>query len=112
MRNVDVGALVNSGNTLLFRIAQTGTLRLYVNVPQTYANDIHVGQTAQLTVSNLPGRTVTGTVARTANALDPTSRTLLVEIQVAEQGRRPFARHVRPGRPAQLPYRRTADRCG
>ena len=82
LRNVDVGALVNSGNTLLYRIAQTGTLRLYVNVPQTYANDIHVGQRAQLTVSNLPERKFTGTVARTANALDPTSRTLLVEIQV------------------------------
>src|SRR5262249_32513020 len=83
MRNVDVGALVTSGNTLLYRIAQTGTLRLYVNVPQTYANDVRVGQKAQLTVSNLPGRTFTGTVARNANALDPTSRTLLVEVQVS-----------------------------
>jgi RND family efflux transporter MFP subunit len=82
VRNVDVGALVNSGNTMLYRIAQTGTLRLYINVPQTYANDVRVGQRAQLTVSNLPGRSFTGTVARTANALDPTSRTLLVEIQV------------------------------
>jgi len=82
LRNVDVGALVNSGNTLLYRIAQTGTLRLYVNAPQTYASVIHVGQQAQLNVSNLPGRTFTGTVARTANALDPTSRTLLVEVQV------------------------------
>jgi RND family efflux transporter MFP subunit len=81
-RNVDVGALVNSGNTLLYRIAQSGTLRLYLNVPQTYANDVHVGQRAQLTVSNLPGRNFTGTVARTANALDPSSRTLLVEVQV------------------------------
>jgi RND family efflux transporter MFP subunit len=82
LRNVDVGALVNSGNTLLYRIAQTATLRIYVNVPQTYANVIRVGQTAQLTVSNLPGRSFTGTVARSSNALDPTSRTLLVEVQV------------------------------
>jgi RND family efflux transporter MFP subunit len=82
VRNVDVGALVNSGNTLLYRIAQTGTLRLYVNVPQVYSGVIHVGQQAQLTVSNLPERTFRGTVARTANALDPTSRTLLVEVQV------------------------------
>ena len=82
LRNVDVGALVNAGNTLLYRIAQTGTLRLYVNVPQTYANDVRAGQRAQLTVSNLPGRKFTGTVTRTANALDPTSRTLLVEVQV------------------------------
>jgi RND family efflux transporter MFP subunit len=81
-RNVDVGALVNAGNTLLFRIAQTGTLRTYVNVPQTYASGVRVGQSARLTVSNLPGRQFTGTVARTANALDPASRTLLVEIHV------------------------------
>ena len=47
-RNVDVGALVSSGNTLLFRIAQTGTLRTYVNVPQTNASTIKPGQTARL----------------------------------------------------------------
>ena len=82
LRNVDVGALVNAGSTLLFRIAQTGTLRTYVNVPQANSSSIRVGQTAYLTVSNLPGRRFTGTVARTANALDPNSRTLLVEIQV------------------------------
>jgi RND family efflux transporter MFP subunit len=82
LRNVDTGALVSAGNTLLFRIAQTGTLRTYVNVPQTNASSIRPGQKARLTVSNLPGREFTGTVARTANALDPTSRTMLVEIQV------------------------------
>ena len=49
LRNVDVGALVNAGNTLLFRIAQTGTLRTYVNVPQTNASSIRPGQAAQLT---------------------------------------------------------------
>lgn len=81
-RNVDVGALVNAGSTLLYRIAQTGTLRTYVNVPQTNTNSIHVGQPARLSVTNLPGRYFNGTVARTANALDPTSRTMLVEVQV------------------------------
>jgi RND family efflux transporter MFP subunit len=82
LRNVDTGALVNAGNTLLFRIAQTATLRTYVNVPQAYADSVHTGQPAVLTVSNLPGRQFKGTVARSANALDPTSRTLLVEIHV------------------------------
>lgn len=82
-RNVDVGALVNAGNTLLYRVAQTGTLRTYVNVPQASSSSIHLGQTATFTVSNLPGRTFTGTVARTANALDPATRTLLVELRVA-----------------------------
>jgi RND family efflux transporter MFP subunit len=82
LRNVDSGALVNAGSTLLFRIAQTGTLRTYVNVPQSDANSVHRGDAAQLTVSNLPDRQFTGTVARTANALDPASRTLLVEVHV------------------------------
>jgi len=82
LRNVDVGALVNAGSTLLYRIAQTATLRTYVNVPQAYADSVRPGQAALLTVSNLPGRQFSGTVARTANALDPGSRTLLVEVQV------------------------------
>ena len=82
LRNLDAGALVNAGNTLLFRIAQTSTLRTYVNVPQASAGSIRPGQTAHLSVSNLPGREFTGAVARTANALDPNSRTLLVEVHV------------------------------
>jgi len=82
LRNVDVGALVNAGSTLLFRIAQTATLRTYVNVPQTNASGVRVGQPARISVSNLPGRHFTGAVARTANALDPASRTLLVEVHV------------------------------
>lgn len=85
LRNVDVGALVNAGTTLLFRIAQTGMLRTYLNVPQTYANSVHPGQSALLTVSNLPGRQFAGTVARTANALDPNSRTLLAEVHVPNE---------------------------
>jgi multidrug efflux pump subunit AcrA (membrane-fusion protein) len=82
LRNVDVGALVNAGNTLLFRVAQTGTLRAYLNVPQTNAGSIRIGQPARLRISSLPGREFPGTVARTANSLDPTSRTMLVEVQV------------------------------
>jgi RND family efflux transporter MFP subunit len=83
VRNLDVGALVGAGSTLLFRIAQTGTLRTYVNVPQASATFIHPGQPAKLRVTSFPGRSFSGTVARTANALDPASRTLLVEVQVA-----------------------------
>jgi RND family efflux transporter MFP subunit len=81
-RNVDVGALVSSGNTLLYRIAQTGTLRTYVNVPQSDVNSVHVGQAAALTVSHFPGRSFRGTVTRAANALDPATRTMLVEVDV------------------------------
>jgi RND family efflux transporter MFP subunit len=82
LRNVDVGALVNAGSTLLYRIAQTRVLRTYVNVPQSNADSVRTGQTAQLTVSNRPGRRFAGTVTRTAEALDPNSRTMLVEVQV------------------------------
>jgi RND family efflux transporter MFP subunit len=82
LRNVDTGALVTSANTLLFRIAQTDTLRMYVNVPQVSSASIHPGQSARLSVSSLPGRSFTGVVARSANSLDPSSRTLLVEVQV------------------------------
>lgn len=82
LRNVDVGALITAGNTLLYRIAQTGLLRIYVNVPQANASAIRKGQAAQVAVSDLPGRHFTGTVTRTADALDPASRTLLVEVQL------------------------------
>lgn len=82
LRNVDTGALVNAGSTLLFRIAQISSLRIYVNVPQAYADQMRDGTPAQVTVSNLPGRRFAGTVARTANALDPATRTLLVEVRV------------------------------
>ncbi len=85
-RNVDVGALVSTGSTLLYRVAQTGTLRTYLNVPQSSANDVHVGQGADVTLANFPGRHFAGRVSRTANALDPASRTMLVEVDIPNPG--------------------------
>jgi len=82
VRSVDVGALVNTGSTLLFRIAQIDKLRTYINVPQMSASSVRTGQPAVLTVANLPGRVFHGNVARTANALDPANRTMLVEVAV------------------------------
>lgn len=82
LRNVDTGALVTAGTTLLFRIAQTDVLRIYVNVPQSNSNSVRPGQPAVLTVANLPGREFHGTVARSSQSLDPASRTMLVEVQV------------------------------
>src|SRR5205807_3125930 len=76
VRNIDNGALVNEGSTLLYRIAQTDRLRTYVNVPQGDADSVRVGQQATLSIADLPGRKFTGTVTRTANALDPATRTL------------------------------------
>ncbi|HEX5230402.1 MAG TPA: efflux RND transporter periplasmic adaptor subunit, partial [Bryobacteraceae bacterium] len=82
LRNVDVGTLVNTGNTMLFRIAQNNPLRTYLNIPQSSAEDVHVGQMATLATPELPERKFSGAVTRTANALDPSSRTLLAEVQV------------------------------
>ena len=82
VRNIDVGALVNEGSTLLYRIAQTDRLRTYVNVPQADSSSVRVGQHATLSVSDLGGRKFPGQVTRTSNALDPATRTLLVEVQV------------------------------
>ena len=109
LRNVDVGALVTTGSTLLFRIAQMDTLRIYVNVPQSNASFIRQGQAASLRVSNLPGRTFAGAIARTASSLDPGSRTMLVEVHVANRdGANPpimWSRHCATSR------RRTSGAC-
>jgi RND family efflux transporter MFP subunit len=83
VRNVDTGALVSEGATLLFRVAQAGQLRIYVNLPQSEAAAVRPGQRASLTVPELPGRKFAGTVTRTSGALDPATRTLLTEVQVS-----------------------------
>ena len=82
VRNVDVGALITTGQTLIYRIAQTNILRTYVDVPQGNAPDIRVGQPAVLKIPDLAGRRFTGHVTRVADALDPSSRTMLTEVQV------------------------------
>jgi RND family efflux transporter MFP subunit len=82
-RNVDVGQLINAGSgTQLFRISAINVLRVYVNVPQIYSQTAVPGTTAQLTFDEFPGQSFTGKLVRTARAIDPTSRTLLVEIDV------------------------------
>jgi RND family efflux transporter MFP subunit len=85
LRNVDVGTLITAANTLMFRIAQTNVLRTFLNVPQTEAGGVHVGQAARIIMPDLPGKQFTGTVTRTSNSLDPATRTLLVEVQVPNQ---------------------------
>ncbi len=86
VRNVDPGSLITAGSTTgtteLFTLAQVDILRIFVYVPQSYAPDIKVDQTADVSVRELPGRVFQGTVARTAGAIDATSRTLLTEVHV------------------------------
>jgi len=84
VRNVDVGALIDSGSNAkeLFHEAAVHRLRLFVNVPEIYSRAAVAGMTADLTLSEFPGRTFAGTLARTAQAIDVASRTLLTEIDV------------------------------
>ncbi len=83
-RNVDNGALIKGdGNSQqLFRLAQINVLRVYVNVPESYSNDIAPGITTQLHIAEFPNNVFAGKVVHTAGAIDQTSRTLLTEIQV------------------------------
>jgi RND family efflux transporter MFP subunit len=84
-RNTDVGALIRVGASEgreLFRLAQIDTVRVMVQVPQTNIPTIHIGDVAVVTVQERPGRQFGGKIARTANALDPATRTLLTEIHV------------------------------
>src|SRR5690242_17954230 len=87
-RNTDIGDLINSGSsggvkTDLFHIAQPGTLRVYINLPEEYSQAMKVGMTARLGLAEFPGRVFRGRLVRTAEAINVTTRTLLIEIDVA-----------------------------
>ena len=86
-RNIDNGALVSAGNggqtSPLFHVAQTDTLRIYVTVPQTNARSVAAEQSAAVSFREIPEKTFDAKVVRTAGALDPASRTLLTELQLA-----------------------------
>jgi RND family efflux transporter MFP subunit len=86
-RNTDIGDLINSGSasgvkTDLFHISQPGKLRVYVNVPEEYSQGIKVGMTADLSLAEFPGRKFQGKLVRTADDINVTTRTLLIEIDV------------------------------
>src|SRR4029077_10696174 len=83
-RNVDPGALINAGSAgiELFIIARVDPLRVFTNVPQTYSPAIRKGMESYITVLEFPGQKFKGTVARTADAIDPATRTLLTEVDV------------------------------
>jgi RND family efflux transporter MFP subunit len=86
-RKTDIGDLIDAGasggsKTDLFDIAQPDRLRVYVNVPEAYSQAAKPGLTADLTLAEFPGRRFQGRLVRTAEAIDPASRTLLIEIAV------------------------------
>jgi multidrug efflux pump subunit AcrA (membrane-fusion protein) len=100
-RNVDVGALISAtGSSLgparsngaapsdvpsggeIFRLAEIGKLRILIAVPQTNTPGVRVGQTATVTVQQIPNQSFKGEVTRTSSSLDAQSRTLLTEVDV------------------------------
>ena len=86
-RNTDIGDLINSGSasgvkTDLFHISQPGKLRVYVNVPEEYTRGIKIGMTADLSLAEFPDRKFQGKLVRTADDINLTTRTLLIEIDV------------------------------
>lgn len=85
-RNVDTGALIDAGANSpgkeLFDLAATSRLRVYVNVPQSESRAAKPGRAAELTLAEFPGRHFDGRIVRTAEALDPVTRTLLTEVDV------------------------------
>src|SRR5207249_2251717 len=86
-RGTDRGALITAGSgngasPPLFRIAHVENLRIFVNVPQTFVRSIAVGQEVRVLVPEYPQRPFVGTIASTAGALDPASRTLLTEVRL------------------------------
>jgi RND family efflux transporter MFP subunit len=86
-RNTDIGNLIDSGSsggvkTDLFHIAQPGVLRVYVDVPESYAPSVKIGLIADLSLAEFPGRAFQGKVVRTSEAINMTTRTLQVEIDV------------------------------
>jgi RND family efflux transporter MFP subunit len=84
-RNTDVGALINAGQssgTELFRIADTRKLRIYVRVPEAFAADTKPGLEAALRFAEQPNHSFSAKTVRTSNALDPTLRTLQVELEL------------------------------
>jgi RND family efflux transporter MFP subunit len=85
-RDTDIGTFVPSGSgTQLFRMAQTSPLRVYINVPQTFARFVRDGVQADLTLNEQPGRRFPAHVLNTARAIDPASRTLLTQLEVPNE---------------------------
>ena len=95
-RNIDIGSLIeagaNSQNKELFHVGAINLLRVYAAVPEAYANAVTDGETVKLTETDRPGEVFEGKLVRNSSAIDPTSRTLNVEIDVKNP-----AGHLLPG---------------
>lgn len=95
-RNIDIGALIEAGANSqpkeLFHLAAINRLRVYIAVPEAYANAVINGGTVSLTETDRPDETFKGTLVRNSNSIDPVSRTLTAEADVENSGG-----HLLPG---------------
>ena len=102
-RGTDIGQLISAGGGMeLFHMQALETLRVYTNVPQLYTQSITRGEKIDLSFPEHPGRMFQGTLVRTADAIDPTNRTLLVEIDVDNR-----KGELMPGSLAQVHFKTT-----
>ena len=89
-RNVDIGTLINSGNggasREMFRVARIQPLRIFVNVPQTYVEEMREGQAAELRVQERPGEVFPARVTNVSHSLDTNSRSMLVILETPNPG--------------------------
>jgi RND family efflux transporter MFP subunit len=94
-RGIDRGSLISSGSqnsvTEMFTVGQADRVRVFANVPQANAVGLANGHVAKVTFRELPGKVYSGTVARTSQSIDPSTRTLLVEVDLKNDG------HILPG---------------
>ena len=81
-RNIDVGDLIDTSGKPLFLLSQTDPLRVYVNVPQSYANLVRTGQAVVVTQAELQNRQFQGQVTRTSGSIDASTRTMQVEVSL------------------------------
>ncbi|MGA2849577.1 MAG: efflux RND transporter periplasmic adaptor subunit [Terracidiphilus sp.] len=103
-RNVDTGQLITEGGANeLFHLQAIQTLRVYTNLPQVYSQSVKRGSKIDLTFAEHAGRTYQGTLVRTADAIDPVSRTLLVEIDIDNR-----SGELLPGSLAQVHFKAPA----
>ncbi len=103
-RTVDTGQLIADGSaTELFHLQALQTLRVYVNLPQSYAQSARVGSVIDITFPEMPGKIIPGKLVRTSQSIDPVSRTLLVELDVDNR-----AGQLLPGSLAQVHFKMPA----
>jgi RND family efflux transporter MFP subunit len=102
-RQTDIGDLVNAGNggtgTELFRVSRISTMRIFVAVPEAYSAQISNGMQVKVELNALPGQFFSGKVTRNDNAINPQSRTLLVEVDLPNS-----AGKLMPGAYAQVHF--------